>query len=152
MITTYACSLILAALQGPSRDSLLAEGIRLAPMQPAAGLARFAAILASDSLDPAANWRAAIALNDLSLPLTGKSDRARRDSLLARGQELARRAVRIAPGDAKALFSLGLVLGNTALTRGSKERVRMAEEIRSLALRAIAADSSHDGAFHLLGR
>ena len=53
---------------------------------------------------------------------------------------------------APALFSLGLVLGNRALTRGIKERIRMATEIRSLALRALAADSNHDGAHHLLGR
>jgi len=121
-------------------------------MQPAAALVRFETILAQDSLNTEANWRAAIALNDLSLPLTGKPDRARRDSLLARGQEHARRAVRVAPNNASALFALGLLLGNTALTRGTKEKVRMATEIHSLALRAIAADSNHDGALHLLGR
>ncbi len=149
---TYAFAGLLALAQGPSRDSLLAEGVRLAGMDPAAGLTRFEAILSRDSLDLAANWRAAIALNDLSLPLTRKSDRPRRDSLLARGQEVARRAVRTAPSDAPALFALGLVLGNTALTRGTKEKIRMATEIHSLALRAIAADSTHDGALHLLGR
>jgi hypothetical protein len=121
-------------------------------MQPAAALVRFEAILARDSLDLPANWKAAIALSDLSLPLTSKADRARRDSLLALGERRARRAVRVAPGDANALFALGLVLGNTALTRGTKEKVRMATEIHSLALRAIAADSNHSGALHLLGR
>lgn len=149
---TYALTALIALAQAPSRDSLLAEGVRIAGMAPGAALARFDAILGTDSLDPAANWRAAIALNDLALPLTRKADRPKRDSLLARGQELARRAVRIAPADARALFSLGLVLGNTALTRGTKEKVRMATEIHSLALRALAADSAHDGALHLLGR
>ena len=149
---TYAFAVLHALAQGPSRDSLLAEGVRLAGMEPAAALVRFETILARDSLDPAANWRAAIALNDLALPLTRKAERARRDSLLARGQRNARRAVRLAPGNAPALFALGLVLGNTALTRGTKEKVRMATEIHSLALRAIAADSTHDGALHLLGR
>ena len=48
--------------------------------------------------------------------------------------------------------ALGMVLGNTALTKGIKDKVRMSTEIRSLALRAIAADSMHDGAQHLLGR
>lgn len=152
MITTYAFSALLALAQDPTRDALMAEGIRLAPMQPAAALVRFEAILSRDSLDLAANWRAAIALSDISLPLTRKPDRPRRDSLLARAQEEARRAVRLAPNDAPALFALGMVLGNTALTKGNKERVRMATEIHSLALRAIAADSTHDGAQHLLGR
>lgn len=124
----------------------------MAPMQPAAALVRFEAILSEDSLDLAANWRAAIAWSDLSLPLTRKADRYGRDTLLARAQDRARRAVRAAPGNADALFALGLVLGNTALTKGTKEKVRMATEIHSLALRAIAADSNHDGAYHLLGR
>lgn len=152
MEITYAFTAILALVQGPSADSLMAEGARLAPMEPAAALVRFETVLALDSLSVPANWRAANALSDMSLPLTRKADRPRRDSLLARGQEDARRAVRLAPTDAHALFALGLVLGNTALTRGGKEKVRMATEIHSLALRAIAADSSHDGALHLLGR
>jgi tetratricopeptide (TPR) repeat protein len=143
---------ILAGIQGPSRDSLLAEGIRLAAMQPAAAVVRFDQVLARDSLDIPANWRAAIARNDMALPLTRKAERARRDSTLALALVEARRAVRLAPNDAQTLFTLGLVLGNTALIRGVKERVRMATEIRSLGLRAVAADSTHDGAQHLLGR
>jgi tetratricopeptide (TPR) repeat protein len=149
---TYALTALLASLQTAPRDSLLAEGIRLAPKQPAAALVRFEAVLASDSGDVAANWRAAIALNDVAQPLRARAERDRRDSLSERAERYARRAVRLAPGFAPALFSLGLVLGNRALTRGIKERIRMATEIRSLALRALAADSSHDGAHHLLGR
>lgn len=148
----YALAIALGIIQGPLRDSLLADGIRLAPLEPAAALERFETILARDSTDLVANWRAAIALNDMAQPLTAKADRPRRDSLLARGQRDARRAVSLAPRDARALFSLGLVLGNTALTRSIKPKVRMAVEIRDLALRSLAADSSHDGAHHLLGR
>jgi tetratricopeptide (TPR) repeat protein len=130
----------------------MAEAIRLAPMSPAAALVGFEAVLTLDSLDVEANWRAAIARSDMAQPLRQKPDRPRRDSLLARAQQDARRAVRLSPNNASALFTLGLVLGNTALTRGTKEKVRMATEIRSLGLRAVAADSTHDGAQHLLGR
>lgn len=144
--------MFLVALQGPSRDSLMAEGIRLAGMAPAEGLGRFDAVLALDSLDVEANWRAAVARNDLAQQLTAKAARPRRDSLLAQAQEHARRAVRLAPDAPYPLFVLGMVLGNTALTRGTKEKVRMATEIRSLGLRAVAADSTNDGAQHLLGR
>ena len=149
---TYVAAAVLAVTQAPSRDSLLAEGIRLSGMQPAAALGRFEVLLRADSLDVEAGWRAAIARSDLALPLTGKRDRPRRDSLLSRAQADARRAVRMAPDDVNALFALGMVLGNTALTRGIREKVRMSNEIRSLALRAVAADSTHDGAQHLLGR
>jgi tetratricopeptide (TPR) repeat protein len=151
-VITYALGVILAAIQLPDRDSLLAEGVRLAALQPAEALVRFEAILGLDSTDVPANWRAAVALNDMAQPLNGAALAARRDSLLARAQQDARRAVRLAPTDARALFALGLVLGNTALTRGLKDRVRMAVEIRDLALRALAADSLLDGAHHLLGR
>ena len=142
---------MLVALQASPRDSLLAQGIRLAAMQPAQALVRFEALLALDSTDVPALWRAAIALNDVAQPLTGAA-RGRRDPSLARAELLARRAVRLAPNQAPVLFSLGLVLGNSALTRGLRQRVRMATEIRALALRALAADSLHDGAHHLLGR
>jgi hypothetical protein len=152
MIGTYALAVVLAATQLTPRDSLLAEGIRLSAMQPAAALGRFEMLLRADSLDVEASWRAAIARSDLSLPLREKRDRARRDSLLGQAQTEARRAVRLAPGNVNALFALGMVLGNTALTKGIREKVRMSNEIRSIALRAVAADSTHDGAQHLLGR
>ena len=145
---TYLLSVLLVGWQGIARDSVLAEGVRLAGMQPAAALLRFEAVLARDSLDAEANWRAAIALNDLAEPLESTN----RDTLLARAQGYARRAVRIGPENARALFSLGLILGNQALSRGLKERVRSAVEIRELALRALTADSLLDGAHHLLGR
>lgn len=149
---TYALGMIFVALQGPPRDSLLAEAVRLAPMRPAEALLRFDTLLQRDSTDLPASWRAAIARNDVALPLIAKSSRLRRDSLLAAAARDARRAVRLAPNDPQALFALALVLGNSALTKGSKEKIRMAVEIRSTALRALAADSTHDGAHHLLGR
>jgi hypothetical protein len=152
VIGTYALAALLAATQLTSRDSLLTEGIRLSAMQPAEALGRFEILLRADSLDVEASWRAAIARSDLALPLREKKDRLRRDSLLRLAQADARRAVGLEPGDVNTLFALGLVLGNTALTRGIRDRVRMSNEIRSLALRALAADSTHDGAQHLLGR
>lgn len=152
MIGTYALAVVLAATQLTSRDSLLAEGVRLSAMEPEKALGRFEMLLRADSLDVEAGWRAAIARSDLALPLREKSNRARRDSLLGQAQADARRAVRMAPADVNALFALGLVLGNTALTKGIRDKVRMSNEIRSLALRAVAADSTHDGAQHLLGR
>lgn len=152
MPVTYVASAILAVAQAPARDSLLAEGIRLSAMRPAEAVPRFGAILERDSTDVEANWRAATALNDVAGQLTTDAARARRDSLLARAQQYARRAVRLDPDNTRALFVLGLVLGNTALTRGIKERVKLAVEIRDLALRSLAADSLNDGAHHLLGR
>jgi tetratricopeptide (TPR) repeat protein len=152
MVVTYALLAVLASSQQPSRETLLAEGIRLSAMHPAEALTRFDTLLQRDSLDVEAGWRAAIARNDVALPLRQSDNRVQRDSLLLRAEATARRAVRLAPNDVNALFALGLVLGNAALTRGVRERVRSSTEIRSLALRAVAADSTHDGVQHLLGR
>lgn len=152
MLVTYVVVVVLAATQGVSRDSLMAEGIRLAAMQPGEAVLRFDRALQLDSLDLEANWRAAIARSDMALPLVRKADRATRDSLLLSAQVTARRARRLAPNSAQAAFTLGLVLGNTALTKGTREKVRMATEIRALGILATTADSNHDGAQHLLGR
>ena len=152
MIGTYALAVVLAATQLTPRDSLLAEGIRLSALRPAEALGRFDTLRRADSLDLEASWRTAIALSDLAIPLREKRTRSRRDSLLEQAQKHARLAVRLAPDNVHALFALGMVLGNTALTKGIRDKVRMSNEIRSLALRAVAADSNHDGAQHLLGR
>ena len=151
-MVTYVFATILAVQQAPARDSLLARGIRLAALEPARALVCFEAILAGDSSDVEAGWRAAIARADLAEAFPGPRNQARRDSLLDQAQLSARRAVRLAPADPNALFTLGMVLGWTALERSGKERVRLSAEIRELALRALAADSTHDGAHHLLGR
>jgi len=151
-LITYVVAAVLAVIQAPSQDSVLAEGIRLSAMKPAEALGRFEMLLRADSLDVKASWRAAIARSDMALPLREKRDRPRRDSLFEQAQKDARLAVRLEPSNVNALFALGMVLGNTALTKGIRDKVRMSNEIRSLALRAVAADSTHDGAHHLLGR
>src|SRR5688500_19631259 len=91
-------------------------------MQPAEALGRFEMLLRADSLDVEASWRAAMTLSDLALPLREKRSRPRRDSLLEQAQKHARRAVRLAPDNVNAIFALGMVLGNTALTNASGTR------------------------------
>jgi hypothetical protein len=134
------------------RDSLLADAIGLSAFEPAEAARRFEALALRDSLDTEAHWRAAIAWSEAALALTARPERARRDSLNARAESHARRARSLDSTGVWPAFALGLVLGRTALTKGIKARVRMAVEVRQLALRAIAADSMHDGAHHLLGR
>ena len=43
-------------------------------------------------------------------------------------------------------------MGRASLTMGKKERIRRAAVIRDEALRAVALDPRHDGAYHILGR
>lgn len=116
------------------------------------GLAHFEAALALDSTSYEANWRAAIALLDEGemIPDTVKS--AQRDSLYARAESLARRAVAADSTRAEGHFALAAAVGRASLTMGKKARIRRAAEIRAEALKTIAIDPRHDGAYHILGR
>jgi regulator of microtubule dynamics protein 3 len=121
-------------------------------VDPRADLTRYEAMLAADSTDYEANWRAALALIDLGKQSPDDHADPARDSLYARAERLARRAVQARPDDAQGHFVLANAVGRASLTKSKKERVRRATEIRSEALRAIELDASHDGAYHVLGR
>jgi tetratricopeptide (TPR) repeat protein len=72
--------------------------------------------------------------------------------MYALAEVYARRAVALRPDDAQGHFVLADAIGRASLTKGKKERVERAKEIRDEALRAIALDPRQDGAFHILGR
>ncbi len=141
----------------PSAAQLVAEGDAAHDARELdQALERYRAALALDSLDYAANWRAARTLIDLGkqVPDTAKDKArlARRDSLYAEAARLARRATEVNPQGADGHFVLAFGLGRVALARSPKERVRLAREIREEALTAIGLDQFHDGAYHVLGR
>lgn len=121
-------------------------------MDPRATADRYESALRRDSLDAEAHWRAAVALIDLGKQTPDNVKSTARDSLYRLAERYARRAVQLAPERAAARFALALALGRSALTRGRKERVRYAREIRDEAERAIELDPAHDGAWHVLGR
>jgi tetratricopeptide (TPR) repeat protein len=116
------------------------------------GLAHFEAALAMDSTDYAANWRAAIALLDQGEQIPDSIQSAERDSLYARAEVLARRAVAADSLGAEGHFAVAASVGRASLTMGKKERIRRAKIIRDEALRTIELDPDHDGAYHILGR
>jgi tetratricopeptide (TPR) repeat protein len=75
-----------------------------------------------------------------------------RDSLFARAELLAHRAVAADSLRPEGHFAVAATVGRASLTMGKKERIRRARIIRDEALRAIALDSMYDGAYHVLGR
>jgi tetratricopeptide (TPR) repeat protein len=105
-----------------------------------------------DSTSYEANWRAALALITLGNETPDSVKSPQRDSLFARAERDARRAVAGDSLGADGHFLLARALGQTALTKGKKERIRLAGEVRREALRAIELDPRHDGAYHVLGR
>jgi hypothetical protein len=99
-----------------------------------------------------ANWRAALTLGRMGDPYPMKARSAVRDSLYTRAERYARRAVAANPSGADGHFALAASLGRAALLVGPEEKVRRAILIRNEALRALALDPRHDGAYHILGR
>jgi tetratricopeptide (TPR) repeat protein len=99
-----------------------------------------------------ANWRMAVTLMDLGKVMVDPAAAPTRDSLYARAEFYARRAVAANPDGADGQFALAAVLGRIALSRGTRERIHLAAEIRDAARRAIALDPTQDGAYHVLGR
>jgi tetratricopeptide (TPR) repeat protein len=115
-------------------------------------LRHFEAALAQDSTHYEANWRAALTLGLLGDPFPISKKNAERDSLYARAERYARRAVAANPGDAEGHFALAASLGRAALMVGPEEKVRRAIIIRDEALRTLTINPRHDGAHHILGR
>lgn len=137
---------------GDSASDPIARGIAaFGAREPAAALAAFQDALARDSTSYEANWRAALACITLGAATPDRVESPARDSLYHSAELYARRAVRADSMGAEGQFVLANALGRTALTRSRDERIRLAAEIRSAALRAIALDPRHDGAYHVLG-
>jgi tetratricopeptide (TPR) repeat protein len=115
-------------------------------------LAHFDAAVSRDSTDYEANWRGAIALIDTAEVIPDNVKSPERDSLYARAERLARRAVAADSAGADGHFALAAAVGRASLTMGKQERIRRASIIRDEAMRAIQLNPRHDGAYHILGR
>jgi tetratricopeptide (TPR) repeat protein len=146
-----ACTTGILNAQQPAgqvRLGVAATEARNLPM----ALRHFEAALQQDSMNYEANWRAALTLGLMGDPYPMSKKSAQRDSLYARAERYALRAVAIHPDDAAGHFALAASLGRAAMMVGPEEKVRRAIMIRNEALRALAIDPRHDGANHILGR
>ena len=152
-VTAAILILAPAALPAQSAADLVTRGQAARDARDlTAALAAFEAALAIDSLDAAANWKAALTLVDMGKATPDSVKDPARDALYARAEVLARRATIADPGSADAHFALASAIGRASLTRSKKERVRRAAEVREEALKALSLDHRHDGAYHVLGR
>jgi tetratricopeptide (TPR) repeat protein len=151
--TALGLLVFASPLAAQSVTTHLALGISAYDIRdPAAAARQFRLALADDSLAYEPNWRLALALVDLGKQIPDSVESPRRDSLYALAERYAGRAVAAEPTGADGHFVLGLAIGRGSLSKGKKERIRRAVEIRTEALAAIELDPSHDGAYHLLGR
>jgi len=155
---TCAAALLLATTYAPSAASqTVADHVAMGVAAIEAhdlrtGLAHYEAALALDSTDYAANWRAAFALLDEGELIPDSLGGSERDSLFARAEALALRAVAADSTGPEGHFAVAATVGRAALTMGKRERIRRAKVVREEALRTLALDPTHDGAYHVLGR
>ncbi len=107
--------------------------------------------LALDSLNYEANWKASRELADSGKLMPDRLKKAR-DTVYAEALALAQRAVRVDSNGADGHYMVAVAAGRVALTKSAGERVKSARVVRDAALRALALDSLHDGAMHVMGR
>jgi tetratricopeptide (TPR) repeat protein len=153
LLVGLAAGNVVAQSAPPGFDEHMALGMVAADTRdPAGAVEHFAAALALDSTDYQANWRMASALIDVGKQTPDDVKNKERDSLYVLAEVYARRAV-----DAELLqpdghYILAAAIGRASLTKGNKERVRRAREIRVEALKALELDPEHDNAHHVVGQ
>jgi tetratricopeptide (TPR) repeat protein len=119
---------------------------------PSAALSHFRAAMQLDSTNYEATWRAAVALVDIGKQTPDSVKSATRDSLYAEAEAVARQAVKLNGEGADGHYILAAAIGRASLTKGKKERVKRAAEIRAEALKALEIEPNHDKADHVMGR
>lgn len=151
--------MILISLAGGSAPSAAAQhasrwrvdrGDELhARMRPGEALAVFERLLESDSTDYAVLWRAARESVSLGMLADGGESAA---TCYRKAERYARRAVGANPDDPQGHHWLAVALGRQALDAGIRARIHLSAEIRKEAEAALALDSLHAGANHVLGQ
>lgn len=117
-------------------------------LRPLEALATFRRVLGSSPDNYDALWRAAREAVNLGMLAADGSDRKR---WYEEAETYARQARAANPDDARGAEWLAIALGRRALDEGPRTKVRLAVEIHSVAMDALALDSLDAGAHHVLG-
>ncbi|NNF26139.1 MAG: hypothetical protein HKN73_02805 [Gemmatimonadetes bacterium] len=81
-----------------------------------------------------------------------QSEQEEREVLLHQADSLADHRIMAHPADADALYWRAVTAGLLAETAGAREKIRLGTRSMESAEAALAADSTHGGAHHVLGR
>ncbi len=112
-----------------------------------AAMQHYEAAVGADSSSVEGLWKASNAAVDL-----GEFNDAERQSYYARGEQLARLAVKADPNSANAHFALAKALGRVALSKGKRDKVKYAGVVHDEVQTALRLDSLNAGALHVLGK
>ncbi len=152
LLRTCARAAAIAAVVFTARvaagQGSVAEHIRMGDqVQGAAALRHYEMALNADSNSYVAQWKASGAAAE-----AGEiAPAAEQKKLYRLAERYARRAVEINARDAEGHAALARALGRTALTLGTKERVKYAGNVRSEAIEALKYNPRHSAALHIMG-
>lgn len=110
--------------------------------------AHFLQAITADQRNYEALWKASRAEVDIAEAAGGG---AALDSLIDAARAHAQAAIAIRPNDAEGHFSFARAVGRKALAVGVMDRIRYSKIVLAEARAALAADSTHAGALHVLG-
>src|SRR5690606_25373531 len=121
LLVLVACALPWAAGAQSVAQQIAAGDRAREARNPTLALAYYEAAIASEPGNYDALWRASRESADLG---EAEQSSSRRSALFAAAEDYARRAVAANPQDAEGHFAMARALGRTALTLGSRQRVR----------------------------
>ena len=147
-ILTVALSVAQVAGAQSVQEHIAAADRDYTAQNAASAYAHYEAAIKADPSNYEALWKAARTAIDLG---EGAPDAATRKRHYAAGEQLARRAVAANTRDAEGHYTLARALGRTALSLGTRERIKYAGDVRAHALEALKIDPAHAGALHVMG-
>jgi tetratricopeptide (TPR) repeat protein len=148
IVAAALCLAAPALAQTASADHVAQGDTAYAAANSAAALEDYEAALAADPRNYEALWKASRSAIDLG---EATADAKQRTAYYKQGEQFARRAVEVNPGDAEGHFHLARSLGRTALSLGVRDRIKYAKDVRAQALEALKIDPQHPGALHVMG-
>lgn len=136
------------ALSAQSASALIAKGDNAYAARDAAGaLAQFQAVLAQDSNNVQALWKASA----VSVALGEFAATDKQSTLYEQAERYARRAVALDSNNANTHFALAQALGRIALTVDPMARVKYAQEVYAQSTACLKLNPKHAECMHALG-
>lgn len=124
-------------------DSLFAN------YQQQAALEAYNQVLQQDPNNFSALWHSSLLYARLGNELENED---KKKAYFVKAKERAEQAIEVKPLHTQSNFVMAVAMGRMALIGGAKERVAASRDIKEYAERALQADSSNAGAWHVLGR
>lgn len=106
-------------------------------------------ILNRDPDNYRALWRASFLYSRIG---NRKKEKETQKEYYAKAQELARKSLQVDSTDAESHFVMSVAMGRKALIASARDRVAASRDIKKHVDLALAYDSTHAGAWHVLGR